>query len=125
MRFEQRADFCSQGSDGDASEAVRSEFEAQHGSAQQGEPTPSVSSLEVVKGGRDLDQCLEKAFLRVAQFEPDALPVLMSEEIFAFAVASQTFCKGSALPIESHAFLYSKCSLQREGGGGDSGFSRN
>ena len=55
MRFKQRADFCPQGSDGDACEAVGSQFEPPHSSSQQGQPAADVSGMEVVKGGCDLD----------------------------------------------------------------------
>jgi len=55
MRFEQRTDFGTQGSDSDACEAVGSQFEPPHSSSQQGQTAAGVSGMEVVKCGCDLD----------------------------------------------------------------------
>jgi hypothetical protein len=57
----------------------------------------------MVECRRYLDQGLEKTFLRLFQGEPDALPMLVSEEELSFPVTGKALRERSTIPIERHA----------------------
>jgi hypothetical protein len=59
----------------------------------------------MMKSRRDLNQRLQKGLIRPLSRQPDALPMLVSQEEFLVPVASQTIRKRSATPVKSHHFL--------------------
>ena len=74
-------------------------------SPQKGERSSGVTRIEMVKRGGYLDQCLKKGFLRLIEGEPDALPMLVSEEELASPVAGESFCEAlHEFQSRRHAF---------------------
>jgi hypothetical protein len=53
---------------------------------------------------RHLNQCLQKALLWLLQCQPDALPLLVSQEEFCPPVAGKALRKRSRFPVKRHAF---------------------
>ncbi len=84
----------------DAAEVGRACAEAAQGARQQRSGAGEVAPLKVVEGGGHLDEGLEKVLLGLAEGEPDGLPVLMGEEIFAAVVAGEAFGERSAGPVK-------------------------
>ena len=60
--------------------------------------------MQVVECRRYLNQCLQKALLRLFQYQPDALPMLMSQEEFCSPVAGKALRKRSTIPVKKHPF---------------------
>jgi hypothetical protein len=84
----------------DAAEAGREWAEAAQRAREQRSGAGEVATLKVVEGGGHLDEGLEKVLLGLAESEPDGLPVLMGEEIFAAVVAGKAFGERAAGPVE-------------------------
>ena len=84
----------------DAAEVGRAGAEAAQGAGEQRPGAGEVAPLKVVEGGGDLDEGLEEVFFGLAEGEPDGLPVLVGEEIFAAVVAGEAFGERSAGPVE-------------------------
>ena len=57
----------------------------------------------MVEGGGDLNERLQEAFLRLFETQPDAFPMLVSQEKLAPAVAGKPLRQRSATPVQSHA----------------------
>lgn len=70
---------------------------------QKGERSNGITRIEMVKRGGYLDECLKKGFLRLIQGEPDAFPMLVSEEELASSIAGESFLKFTMSPIKRHA----------------------
>ena len=96
---------------GDASEAVRADFEAAQRPSQKRRGSRGISSIEVVERRRRLNQRLEKALFRLLQCKPDAFPMLMGEEKFRVPVAAQALGERAGCPIKRHDFSISGFSL--------------
>ena len=83
--------------------SLRIPIEAEQGLAHHRLGTASVATLKVVKGPGDLDQGLEKSFLRLGGQQPDGFPMFMGFEELAGTVATQPRFQLSRRPIEGHA----------------------
>ncbi len=79
--------------------------EAAQGAGEQRDGSGRVAALEVVEGGGDLDQPLQKVFLGLREGEPDGFPVFVGEKELAAAVAGEAIGEGSASPIEGHGTI--------------------
>src|ERR1039458_6514225 len=73
-------------------------------SPQKGERSNGVTGIEMVERGCHLDESLQKGFLRLFQFQPDALPMFVSDEELAAPVAGKSLFELSAIPVKRHAF---------------------
>jgi hypothetical protein len=80
--------------------AVRIGLQASQRRPQQGYCARVVSPLPMMKSRCNLNQRLQKSFIRPFSRQPDALPVLVSEEELLVPVALQSFRKRSAAPIK-------------------------
>jgi hypothetical protein len=69
-------------------------------SAQQRCGADEILALKMMKGCRNLNQRLQKRFLRLLALQPDAFPMLMREKILSALVAFQPFRQCSAAPVK-------------------------
>lgn len=67
-----------------------------------GSGSAKVAALKMMEGARQLNQRLQKNLLLVAALNPDALPVLVSEEELLAAVAAESVGKRPEIEIQFH-----------------------
>ena len=65
------------------------------------------TTLKMMEGCRNLNQRLQKGFLRLLALQPDTFPVLMREKKFPALVTLQPFRQRPATPIQWHRSLLS------------------
>lgn len=69
------------------------EFEPSQRSPQQGNRSFGISGIEVVECRRCLNQRLQKTLLRLFQFQPNALPMLVGKEELRISITGKALCE--------------------------------
>jgi len=88
--------------DRDAAKVGRIWIKPPQRGAQQRRGADDVVPPQVVERRGDLNQRLQKRFLRLLSLQPDGFPVLVRQEEFFVAVASQALGKRAATPVKRH-----------------------
>lgn len=94
------ADFVEQGREEESAEDGWALLKAAQGAAEERSRSNQVAAVEMVKGGSDLDEGLEEAFLGLIQFEPCAFPGFMGLKEFPGAVTREAFSEQIGGPVE-------------------------
>jgi hypothetical protein len=100
--FQPRADGHAQRCNPNASKGFRIPVEAAVGGAEEGDRSCAVAALKMMEGSGDLDQSLQKRFLRFLCREPDQFPVFVGFKERAGMKTTQAFVQISLGPVEWH-----------------------
>jgi len=95
-------DFFAKPVDVDSSKYGRTLCEAPQRPVQQRHRSRAVSFAEMVHGRGDLDECLQKAFLRLVERQPNEFPMLVGIKELCLAIAGKPIREWCAAPVEDH-----------------------
>jgi hypothetical protein len=102
QRLQPLARFFAQLRKVDTAERRRKGFEPTQNTSQQRNSSAYVSGLQMMKGRGDLNQRLQKSFLRLLQSQPYALPVFVGKPEFPVSIAANALRQRAGLPVERH-----------------------